>query len=83
VSTFVIGYAASEVGGRFETRNPRGSRGEELPGHARLRPWLDREVDWEAEFEADLDDLERLIQAVVTRSADVPGTLDEPTDAKP
>jgi AcrR family transcriptional regulator len=82
LSTFVIGYAASEAGGRFEGHNPRGMRGRDLPAHTRLRPWLAQEVDWDAEFEADLDDLERLIQAVVTRGSAVPGTLGEPKDAQ-
>jgi AcrR family transcriptional regulator len=43
VTTFVIGYAASEVLGRFTRRSP----------------------DFNAEFEADLADLKRLIEAVV------------------
>lgn len=87
VSTFVIGFAASETGGRFESLNPRGRRdraaGQELPGHAALAEWLTAEVDWDAEFEADLADLERVIEAAVTRVSDVPGTLGEPTDAQP
>lgn len=39
--------------------------------------------DPDAEFEADLADLERVIQAAVTRVSDVPGTLGEPIDAQP
>jgi AcrR family transcriptional regulator len=75
VSTFVIGYAASEAGGRFSTGtlNPRGRRGQlppdALPAHATLARWLDTPVDWEAEFEADLDDLERLIETAASGSA--------------
>jgi AcrR family transcriptional regulator len=65
VSTFVVGYAASEAGGRFSrSRNARSTRGDlpegPLPGHAQLRPYLTR-WDSAAEFDADLDDLERLI----------------------
>ena len=45
VSTVILGFAASEVGGRF--RAPE-------PGH--------HEVDWDAEFDADVDDLLRLIE---------------------
>jgi AcrR family transcriptional regulator len=45
VSTVILGFAASEVGGRF--------RGPE-PGH--------RGVDWDAEFDADVEDLLRLIE---------------------
>jgi AcrR family transcriptional regulator len=87
VSTFIIGYAASEVGGRFESLNPRGRRdqaaGRELPGHAALADWLTAEVDWDAEFDADLADLQHVIDAAVSRMPDLPGTLGEPTDAQP
>jgi hypothetical protein len=34
-------------------------------------------------IEADLADLERLIEAAVTSTSDLPGTLGEPTDAQP
>ncbi|WP_405086935.1 TetR/AcrR family transcriptional regulator [Microbispora sp. NBC_01389] len=70
ISTFVIGFAASEASGRFGTGSldPRGRRGRlpegELPGHGRLAPWLDLPWDLDTEFEADLDDLLRLIKAV-------------------
>ncbi|HXZ65455.1 MAG TPA: TetR/AcrR family transcriptional regulator [Streptosporangiaceae bacterium] len=69
LSTFFLGYSASESGGRFgaASENLRGSRGQlpegRLPGHARLAPWLDQVPDWDAEFEADLQDLEQLILA--------------------
>ncbi len=75
VSTFVIGYAASETGGRFSTGtlNPRGRRGQlaadELPAHYALARWLDIPVDWDAEFDADLDDLARLIETIASGSA--------------
>jgi AcrR family transcriptional regulator len=75
VSTFVIGYAASETGGRFSTGtlNPRGRRGQlpagELPAHNELATWLDTPVDWDAEFDADLDDLVRLVEAIASGSA--------------
>lgn len=79
LSTFIIGYAASEAGGRFESLNPRGRRdqaaGQDLPGHAALADWLTAEVDWNAEFDADLTDLEHVIQAAVTRASELPGTL--------
>lgn len=67
VSTTILGYAVSEVNGRFGvgTLNPRARRGQlpagALPGHQALAEWLDRDVDWDAEFEADLADLARLI----------------------
>ncbi|MFI9604542.1 TetR/AcrR family transcriptional regulator [Streptomyces sp. NPDC052043] len=73
VSTFAIGFAASEASGRFAsgTLDPRGRRGRlpegELPGHSRLAPWLDLPVDLTAEFEADLDDIRRLVEAVARR----------------
>jgi AcrR family transcriptional regulator len=75
VSTFVIGYAASETGGRFSTGtlNPRGRRGQlpagELPAHNALATWLDTPVNWDAEFETDLDDLVRLVEAIASGSA--------------
>jgi AcrR family transcriptional regulator len=67
LSTFVLGYATSEVNGRFaagrhgadSAPDPRA-----LPAHARLSRWLDGEVDWDAEFEADLRDLIHLIESV-------------------
>jgi AcrR family transcriptional regulator len=67
LSTFVLGYAVSEVGGRFAagtlgTRERRAQLpGMELPAHQELAAWLDAPCSWEAEFEADLDDLTRLI----------------------
>lgn len=70
IATFVIGFAASEASGRFGSGSldPRGRRGllpeGELPGHSRLTPWLDLPSDLDTEFEADLDDLLRLIKAV-------------------
>ncbi|MFJ4553007.1 TetR/AcrR family transcriptional regulator [Streptomyces sp. NPDC088817] len=73
VSTFVIGFAASEASGRFApgTLDPRSRRGRlpdgELPGHNRLGPWLDLPVDLTAEFEADLNDIRRLIEAAARR----------------
>ena len=69
ISTFVLGFAASEASGRFApgALDPRTRRGRlpegELPGHQRLAPWLDLPADLDAEFDADLDDMLRLIQA--------------------
>jgi AcrR family transcriptional regulator len=75
VSTYMIGYVASEVGGRFGTGDARARRGlatavraKALPGHAALARWLEPRVDWDAEFEADLDDLMRLIEAAARQS---------------
>ncbi|MFJ1652772.1 TetR/AcrR family transcriptional regulator [Streptomyces sp. NPDC088337] len=73
VSTFVIGFAASEASGRFApgALDPRSRRGRlpegELPGHNRLGQWLDLPVDLTAEFEADLNDIRRLIEAAARR----------------
>jgi hypothetical protein len=67
ISTFVLGYAASEVNGRFAAGSvdPRGRRaqfpGGEVLAHHALAGWLDKPVDWDAEFDADLADLVRLI----------------------
>ncbi|MBX6382740.1 MAG: TetR/AcrR family transcriptional regulator C-terminal domain-containing protein [Microbispora sp.] len=76
ISTFVIGFAASEVSGRFTSGgpDPRGHRGSlpegEFPAHARLKPWLRLPADLATEFEADLEDVLRLIEAAVDRRAD-------------
>jgi AcrR family transcriptional regulator len=66
VSTFVLGFAASEVNGRFAVDDPqlRARRGVDLPAHRALGDVL-LQVDWDAEFEADLRDLERLIASLV------------------
>jgi AcrR family transcriptional regulator len=50
LSTLVLGFAASEVNGRFSATADRGG-----------------EVDWDAEFEADLDDGIRLVEQVADR----------------
>ena len=74
LSTVVLGYAASETGGRFGPGDlePRARRAflreQPLPGHRRLVRWLEQPVDWDAEFEADLDDLLHLIEATCSRS---------------
>lgn len=70
VSTFVLGYAASEVNGRFSkgTLSPRARRAQleaaDIPAHYALAEHLDRPVDWDAEFEADLVDLRTLVEAI-------------------
>jgi AcrR family transcriptional regulator len=75
VSTLIIGYVASEVGGRFGPGDSRARRGlatavraKALPAHAALARWLEAPVDWDAEFEADLDDL----LGIVNRAAGGP-----------
>jgi len=74
ISTAILGYAVSEVSGRFGagSLDPRARRvrlpEDELPGHPALAEWLDRKVDWDAEFEADLVDLNRLIKSYATES---------------
>jgi AcrR family transcriptional regulator len=71
LSTFVLGFAASEVNGRFSagTLNPRARRaqfpGGEALAHHRLAEHLDAPVDWDAEFAADLDDLRRLVEVLL------------------
>jgi hypothetical protein len=76
VTTFVLGYAVSEAGGRFGAGNdnPRGRRGR-VPGgdmfaHGELARWLEEPVDWDAEFAADVADLAGLIRAVAAAGAD-------------
>lgn len=70
VSTFVLGFAASEVNGRF-SKGTLGSRGrraqldeEAIPAHYVLAEHLDLPVDWDAEFEADLVDLRTLVEHI-------------------
>ncbi|WP_217371083.1 TetR/AcrR family transcriptional regulator [Nonomuraea antri] len=65
LGTFVLGFALSEVNGRFtaasdRTRSRRGQG--EFPAHRRLAAHLDRPSDWDAEFAADLADLLHLIR---------------------
>jgi AcrR family transcriptional regulator len=72
LSTAVIGFAASEAGGRFGSKDdPRSYRGllpeGTLPGHARLAATLDHPVDWDAEFEADIADLALLVETIARR----------------
>lgn len=68
VSTFVLGYAISETGGRFAagTLDAGQLRSQlkdvELPAHRRLGSALLAEWSQDAEFEADLDDLIALIE---------------------
>lgn len=75
VSTFVLGYAASEVNGRFSrgTMAPRARRAQlpesVLPAHYRLAEHLDEPVDWSAEFRADLEDLRLLVEAIAARGS--------------
>lgn len=68
LSTAIVGFAVSEVGGRFsagavppKARRAQVSEGV-LPWHERLAPYLDAPVRWEEEFARDLDDLRELIQ---------------------
>ncbi|GAA1646296.1 TetR/AcrR family transcriptional regulator C-terminal domain-containing protein [Nonomuraea maheshkhaliensis] len=65
VSTFVLGFAISEVNGRFSSASDetRTRRGAELPAHRRLAGQLAVD-DWDAEFAADLADLMRIIRPV-------------------
>jgi AcrR family transcriptional regulator len=78
LSTVILGFAASEVGGRFGDGgyDPRARRGmlagQPLPGHKSLLPWLEAPVDWDAEFEADLADLRTLIESQSARWRDHP-----------
>lgn len=69
LSTFTLGYATSEVNGRFTdgSTNPRPDRARSLddaPGHRRIAAVLDQPVDWDAEYEADLRDLLALIRTL-------------------
>jgi AcrR family transcriptional regulator len=65
LSTFTLGFAASEVNGRFQPRDARTSRSrldpDTYPAHAALRDVLEQKIDWDDEYEADLDDLAHLL----------------------
>jgi AcrR family transcriptional regulator len=73
ISTVVLGFAASEVSGRFSIGSlmPRERRAQlpdaELPAHAALAAALDTPVDWDGEFDTDLDDLVAFISALAHR----------------
>jgi len=73
LSTFVLGFAASEVNGRFSkgTLNPRARRAQlepdDVPGHYQLAEHLDKQIDWDAEFESDLEDLRTLVEEISGR----------------
>jgi hypothetical protein len=77
-STVILGYAVSEANGRFSTgtANPRARRGQlpegDLPGHHALAKYLDEPTDWDAEFEADLADLTRLIASYAVTAGTIP-----------
>lgn len=68
-STFTLGYAISEVNGRFSagTLNPRGRRAQfpqdQVPAHRKLSEVLDHSPDWDAEYETDLADLMLMVRA--------------------
>jgi AcrR family transcriptional regulator len=67
VTTFGLGFATSEVNGRFATGtlNPRARRAQfapdELPGHTALAAFLDGPSDPDDEYDQDLEDLLFLI----------------------
>ncbi|MQY27872.1 TetR/AcrR family transcriptional regulator [Nocardia aurantia] len=68
VSTFVLGFVASEASGRFTAADDRRTRRGAIPDgplatHARLAPYLRLPVDLAAEFDADLRDLMHVITA--------------------
>lgn len=67
ITTFVLGFATSEVNGRFSASGDgvrsRRARGD-FPAHQRLMAHLDSPTDLDAEFAADLADLVRIIRPV-------------------
>jgi AcrR family transcriptional regulator len=69
-TTFCLGYAMSEINGRFGTMQPdsRGERGHDhAPGHERLASTLAEPVDWNRDYDADIEDLIALVQRVAVR----------------
>jgi len=61
------------VNGRFSvgTVEPRGRRAQAAPGsvpaHLRLAKYLDEAVDWDREFQADVEDLLALVARAAQR----------------
>jgi AcrR family transcriptional regulator len=72
LSTFVLGFAASEVNGRFSkgALNMRARRAQlepaEIAAHYRLAAHLDKPIDWDREFDADLEDLRAFIEQLAS-----------------
>jgi AcrR family transcriptional regulator len=70
LSTFVLGFAASEAGGRLgpgsvpTAARRSGSEAAELPLHHTLAEFLDAGGNWDAEFDEDVEDLIHLIAAL-------------------
>lgn len=58
-----LGHGTAAVSGRFVADGPT-AEDAELPAHRQLRSWFDA-MDLQVEFEADLDDLVRLVAATV------------------
>jgi AcrR family transcriptional regulator len=69
-TTFCLGYAMSEINGRFgaATTHTRGRRGQgRTPGHERLAATLAEPVDWDDDYDTDIEDLIALVrQAAAT-----------------
>jgi hypothetical protein len=59
---------ARQDGQRHQRDERYRQRGQELPAHARLAGGLETSVDWDAEFEANLDDLVLMIEGVAARA---------------
>lgn len=72
LSTFAIGFVASEVTGRFGpgSATPRLRRSglppERFPAHHALARYLDPPVDLDSEFESDLDALTTLVESLAS-----------------
>jgi AcrR family transcriptional regulator len=67
-TTFCLGYAMSEINGRFGTANSdtRATRGRgAAPAHERLATTLATPVDWDDDYDTDIDDLIALIAQIV------------------
>jgi AcrR family transcriptional regulator len=89
LATFVLGFAVSEVNGRFSagTADPRARRAQ-FPGgeglaHHRLAGYLDEPVDWDVEFAADLADLLIVVEQISRRHTPVPADVTPGYDEVP
>lgn len=71
-TTFCLGYALSEVNGRFSSGSldPRarraGAAAGTVPAHERLAAQLDADPDWSAEYAADIEDLVGVVARVAS-----------------
>lgn len=75
LSSAVLGFAISEASGRFgmdDGARVRRAQGADAPAHGRIEAALRQPVDWDTEFEADLEDLITIVRSTALVSGDTP-----------